>query len=96
LKQFGKEISLPSFSSSVLSTFFSINNSRQGYFHETIGQIPKFSYQDFRTEESLKQTMNMNHSVSSIGEAKINSSGSVLISPQKTGRRGVQGAHVSR
>lgn len=40
--------------------------------------------------------MNMNHSVSSIGEAKINSSGSVLISPQKTGRRGVQGAHVSR
>jgi hypothetical protein len=82
---------------------------RQGYFHETIGMIPKFSYQDFRSDEHelqqqqfKQQSLNMNASVvSSIlgggGESvKINTTGSVTLSPQKTGRRTVQGAHVSR
>jgi hypothetical protein len=82
---------------------------RQGYFHETIGMIPKFSYQDFRSDEHelqqqqfKQQSLNMNASVvSSIlgggGESvKISTTGSVTLSPQKTGRRTVQGAHVSR
>jgi hypothetical protein len=71
---------------------------RQGYFHETIGQITKFSYQDFRTEnyEKLAAINTGNMTLSSFGETKLNASGSTIISPQKAGRRGVQGAHISR
>lgn len=85
---------------------------RQGYFHETIGNITKFSYQDFRTEpwEKAEAAMSVNQGQGGIGsnmsvvssvlqEAKLNpSSGSTLLSPQgvNSGRRGVQGAHISR
>jgi hypothetical protein len=59
---------------------------RQGYFHEVIGDIQKNSYRDPVAQKEILANE----------EAILNTSGSVMLSPTKKGRRGSVGRHVSR
>lgn len=60
---------------------------RQGYFHETIGDIQRSSYKDTRNRDP-------SHSASTT--SMVNGNGSVVLSPSKPGRRSSIGQHMSR
>lgn len=67
---------------------------RRGFFHETIGDIQKYSYRDF-------STMTMETGAAAAGDLNQSStvlerSGSQLLSATKANRRGSMGQHVSR
>jgi hypothetical protein len=83
---------------------------RQGYFHQVIGDIQKDSYRDsnagMHSNNPNRSISGMggngqnesflNRSQMSAHNAQVADNGSVLLSPQKAGRRGSIGRHVSR
>ncbi len=80
---------------------------RQGYFHETIGDIQKDSYRDSNagnhplspSNANMSANMSvgaMSRSMNAAHNASVSDNGSVLLSPQRKGRRGSIGQHLSR
>jgi len=64
---------------------------RRGYFHETIGDIQKYSYRDFST-----MMMESGEGDLSQSGAVLERSGSQVLAATKANRRGSIGQHVSR
>ena len=58
---------------------------RQGYFHEVIGDIQKYSYRDIK-----------NNSQNNTAIMAVDPRGSVTLSPHRRGTRSIIGSHVSR
>lgn len=66
---------------------------RQGYFHEVIGDIQKYSYKDFRSTRNLQSQANLE---SSIVEGQGIYEGSIALSPVNKNRRATIVQHQSR
>lgn len=65
---------------------------RRGYFHETIGDIQKYSYRDLKTQ---LQT-GMNRSIEATNAETLDRSGSQVLAASFNHRRGSIGQHMSR
>ena len=78
---------------------------RRGYFHETIGDIQKWSYRDLTGQMKIAESQKQRGGVQGGGSGAddltnvsniLERSGSQVLTPQKGHRRGSMGQHMSR